>query len=94
LHVLHRIARSALSDCTCAAHASRQQKEKITDVYAGLDTTVGTFPADSVGRDADAYKAALDQLSPGDVTTIFTPDDTHFRIAKCVACEWERNKNT
>ena len=27
-------------------------------------------------------QAALDSLSPGDVTSIFTPDDTHFEIAK------------
>ena len=29
-----------------------------------------------------ADKAALDTLSPGDIATIFTPDDTHFAIAK------------
>ena len=40
------------------------------------------YPKDDVKRQADAYKTALDTLSPGDVTTIFTPDDTHFEIAK------------
>lgn len=57
-------------------------KDNISDVYGGLDTTIVSYPADDVGRDAVAYKAALDTLSPGDVTTIFTPDDTHFEIAK------------
>lgn len=35
-----------------------------------------------MAKQYDAYKEALDTLKPGDVTTIFTPDDTHFEIAK------------
>jgi D-galacturonate reductase len=31
--------------------------------------------------DAKAYLAAMDRLEPGDVVTVFTPDDTHFAIA-------------
>lgn len=31
--------------------------------------------------DPDAYKAAIDALSPGDAITIFTPDTTHYPIA-------------
>jgi D-galacturonate reductase len=57
-------------------------KKNISDAYAGLDVSCETFPPDDVKRQTDAYKAALDTLSPGDVTTIFTPDDTHFEIAK------------
>lgn len=52
----------------------------IGDVYAGLDLTVDTFPADDA-IDPDAYIAALDTFEPGDAVTIFTPDDTHFKIA-------------
>ncbi|EGD77002.1 hypothetical protein PTSG_07344 [Salpingoeca rosetta] len=57
-------------------------KENISDVYNGLDVSVTTFPNDDVQRDVEAYKRALDGLRPGDVTTIFTPDPTHFEIAK------------
>jgi D-galacturonate reductase len=32
--------------------------------YAGLDTAFIGFPADDVPRDADAWRVALDQLSP------------------------------
>lgn len=52
----------------------------IGDVYAGLDLSVDTFPADNI-VDANSYIAALDTFSPGDAVTIFTPDDTHFAIA-------------
>jgi D-galacturonate reductase len=34
-----------------------------------------------VEKDRNAYKAAIDELSPGDAVTIFTPDSTHFEIA-------------
>jgi len=57
-------------------------KKNISDVYAGLDVSCETYPKDDVARQTDAFKEALDALSPGDVTTIFTPDDTHFEIAK------------
>lgn len=57
-------------------------KKNISDVYAGLDVSMNTFPEDSVERDPEAYKRALDTLQAGDVATIFTPDDTHFDIAK------------
>ncbi|MEP4078529.1 Gfo/Idh/MocA family protein [Haloferula sp.] len=49
--------------------------------YAGLDTSFTSFPADDVSRDPDAWLSALDRLSPGDVVTVFTPDDTHHAIA-------------
>lgn len=38
------------------------------------------FPKD--GRDPKAYEAALQAFSPGDVCSVFTPDDTHFEICK------------
>jgi D-galacturonate reductase len=55
---------------------------KIGAVYAGLDTTaLECFPADDVADDADAYKAAIASMAPGDVVIVFTPDDTHAAIA-------------
>ena len=57
-------------------------KAKVADVYQGLDTQFASFPADSVDRDPNAYKLALEDTSPGDVVTIFTPDDTHYAIAR------------
>ncbi|KAI9692378.1 MAG: hypothetical protein M1822_006609 [Bathelium mastoideum] len=61
--------------------AIRQHLQKnISEVYNGLDTSFTSFPADDQ-RDPEAYKAAIDALSPGDAITIFTPDTTHFPIA-------------
>eukprot|EP00040_Diaphanoeca_grandis_P011761 m.60304 g.60304 ORF g.60304 m.60304 type:complete len:432 (+) comp22825_c0_seq1:112-1407(+) len=57
-------------------------KTEIEEVYNGLDVSCATYPSDSTKRDVNAFKTALDTLSPGDVTVIFTPDDTHFEIAK------------
>jgi D-galacturonate reductase len=45
-----------------------------------LDTSFASFPADDA-KDPDAYKTAIDALSPGDAITIFTPDTTHYPIA-------------
>ncbi|KAK6359753.1 hypothetical protein TWF696_000894 [Orbilia brochopaga] len=61
--------------------AIREHLDKnISQVYNGLDVSFKSFPADNV-VDADAYKAAIDQLKPGDAITIFTPDTTHYPIA-------------
>ncbi|KAF1350897.1 D-galacturonic acid reductase-like protein [Delphinella strobiligena] len=61
--------------------AIRQHLEKnITQVYNGLDTSFESFPSEDK-RDPDAYKTAIDALSPGDAITIFTPDPTHYPIA-------------
>jgi D-galacturonate reductase len=54
----------------------------ISKVYNGLDVSCATYPSDDTKRQVDAYKTALDSLSPGDVTSIFTPDDSHYEIAK------------
>lgn len=56
-------------------------RRAIAEGYKGMDVTMDTYPADNVGRDPEAYKAAIDALKPGDAVTIFTPDDTHFDIA-------------
>lgn len=43
-----------------------------------------SFPADSE-CDPMAYKSAIASMRPGDIATIFTPDDTHFDIAmECI----------
>lgn len=55
-------------------------RKNITEVYNGLDTSFDSFPKANV-RDPEAYKTAIDALSPGDAITIFTPDPTHFPIA-------------
>ncbi|KAI0167211.1 hypothetical protein BJ166DRAFT_229293 [Pestalotiopsis sp. NC0098] len=61
--------------------AIRQHLDKnITQVYNSLDTSFDSFPANDA-KDPDAYKAAIDALSPGDAITIFTPDTTHYPIA-------------
>lgn len=45
-----------------------------------MDTSFDSYPANDA-VDPDAYKAAIDALSPGDAITIFTPDTTHYPIA-------------
>ncbi|KAH6845583.1 hypothetical protein B0I37DRAFT_189146 [Chaetomium sp. MPI-CAGE-AT-0009] len=54
--------------------------KNITLAYNNLDTSFKSYPADDA-KDPDAYKAAIDALSPGDAITIFTPDTTHYPIA-------------
>ena len=61
--------------------AIREHLQKnITQAYNGLDTSFDSFPPNDQ-RDPEAYKAAIDALSPGDAITIFTPDPTHYPIA-------------
>ncbi|KAL2166014.1 hypothetical protein VTG60DRAFT_3435 [Thermothelomyces hinnuleus] len=54
--------------------------KNISLVYNNLDTSFESYPADDV-VDPEAYKKAIDALSPGDAITIFTPDTTHYPIA-------------
>ena len=61
--------------------AIREHLQKnITEAYNGLDTSFTAFPEGDV-RDPEAYKNAIDALSPGDAITVFTPDPTHYPIA-------------
>ncbi|KAK0254524.1 hypothetical protein B0A54_15632 [Friedmanniomyces endolithicus] len=55
-------------------------KKNITEAYNNLDTSFDSFPGNEE-RDSEAYKKAIDALSPGDAITIFTPDPTHYPIA-------------
>jgi D-galacturonate reductase len=55
-------------------------KRAIADVYNNMDISVETFPADD-DINPLSYIDALDSFYPGDIVTIFTPDDTHFEIA-------------
>lgn len=61
-------------------HAGQHLKKNISDVYNGMDVAFDSFPADD-RVDPNAYKTAIDALSPGDAITIFTPDSTHHPIA-------------
>ena len=56
-------------------------QKKIGDVYTGFDLSFESYPAENV-IDPLAYQIAIRQLSPGDVVTVFTPDDTHAAIAE------------
>jgi D-galacturonate reductase len=59
----------------------RHLHNAITRVYKDLDVSFGSYPKDDVARDPKAYLAAMDEMEPGDIVTVFTPDDTHFAIA-------------
>lgn len=54
---------------------------KVADTYQDLAIDFDSFPDDTVTKDPKAYVAALNRLTPGDVVTVFTPDDTHHAIA-------------
>ncbi len=56
-------------------------KKNIEDAYTGLITAHESFPDDST-CDATAYLKALETMEKGDIASLFTPDDTHFMIAK------------
>jgi D-galacturonate reductase len=57
-------------------------EENIKNAYKDINVEFESFPADNVEREPKAYIAALDTMEKGDLVTIFTPDDTHFDIAK------------
>ena len=58
-------------------------KSCIEEVYEGLPVDLDTFPADD-DVDDRSYLTALDAYPAGSAVTVFTPDDTHFKIA--MAC--------
>lgn len=59
-------------------------EEVISRRYSDLagKTSFESFPGDDVASDPLAYVAAMATLSKGSVVVIFTPDDTHFAIAR------------
>ncbi|KIW15268.1 hypothetical protein PV08_05313 [Exophiala spinifera] len=62
--------------------AIRQHLQKnISEAYNGLDVSFSSFPSDDAS-DPEAYKAAIDALPRGSAVTVFTPDSTHYEIAK------------
>lgn len=62
--------------------AIRQHLQKnISEAYNGLDVSFQSFPSDDTS-DPEAYKTAIDALPKGSAVTIFTPDSTHYDIAK------------
>jgi D-galacturonate reductase len=56
-------------------------ENRIGSVYRDMDVSFAGFPDDEAPSDSKAYVTAMGQLAPGDMVTIFTPDDTHFPIA-------------
>ncbi|VDB99817.1 unnamed protein product [Peniophora sp. CBMAI 1063] len=56
-------------------------QENIGNVYKGMDTSFDSFP-DNDKVDPESYKTAIDKMSPGEAVIIFTPDSTHYPIAK------------
>ncbi|EXJ64400.1 oxidoreductase [Cladophialophora yegresii CBS 114405] len=56
-------------------------QKNIRDAYNGLDVSFQSFPPDDK-TDPEAYRAAIDALPKGSAVTIFTPDSTHYPIAR------------
>ncbi len=59
----------------------RHLHSAIARVYKDLDVSFESFPADDIDGGSHAYLTAMESLKPGDIVTVFTPDDTHFAIA-------------
>jgi len=57
-------------------------KKNILEVYKDMKVDFESFPADNVSNEPNSYIAALNTMKKGDIVTIFTPDDTHFEMAK------------
>ncbi|KAG9314514.1 hypothetical protein JVU11DRAFT_5311 [Chiua virens] len=52
-------------------------QQNIANVYKDMDTSFEEFPKE--GKiNPDAYKNAIDSMSPGDAVVVFTPDSTHY----------------
>lgn len=56
-------------------------RTNLQGVYRDLDVTFEAYPKKGPGN-AKAYREALKAMLPGSAVFIFTPDDTHFGIAK------------
>lgn len=56
-------------------------EQQISNKYKDMDIECDTFPKDDEVN-AKAYEDAIYSFKKGDVAIIFTPDDTHFPIAK------------
>ena len=62
--------------------AIREHFERnLKGAYPNLDVSFEAYPKEPV-VDEEAYKEALSHLKKGSAVLIFTPDDTHFEIAK------------
>ncbi|KZT06882.1 NAD-P-binding protein [Laetiporus sulphureus 93-53] len=55
-------------------------QENIAEVYKDMDISFDSYP-EGPTVNAEAYKIAVDKMSPGDAVIIFTPDNTHYPIA-------------
>ncbi len=55
-------------------------EQNLKGTYPTLDTTFSPYPKST--KSDTAYKKAIDDLEKGSAVLIFTPDDTHFDIAK------------
>ena len=56
--------------------------DRIASVYRNLSVECETFPADSVPSDVRSYERVISQAPAGSIVTVFTPDSTHYAIAK------------
>lgn len=55
-------------------------KSNVKGAYPMLDTSFTPYPKE--GFSNEAYKEALAEMPKGSAVLIFTPDDTHFQMAK------------
>ncbi len=63
-------------------HIRQHFTSAIAGTYRDMDVSFESFPADDVAKKNDAYLDAIATFTAGDLAIIFTPDDSHFDIAK------------
>lgn len=80
-------ARGKIGDRIALVGTSAEKESKIRDHFRDnlTFTNIGSkefefFPKS--GKNPKAYEEAIKAFTPGDVCTVFTPDDTHFEICK------------
>ncbi len=56
-------------------------ENNVKGAYPALDVSFHAYPKEPI-VDESAYKTALKELPKGSAVLIFTPDDTHFEIAR------------
>ena len=64
------------------AGVRKHLQAKVASVYRDMDCTFTSLPDDAIDSDPTAYIAAIRGMQAGDVVIVFTPDDTHFEIAR------------
>jgi D-galacturonate reductase len=60
----------------------REHLRRNIERFKSLSADFDTFPVDTCEWDGKAYMNAMDQFRQGDIAMVYTPDRTHFSVAR------------